>query len=89
MKDECKKLLEQLPDYLDEQESEEICRIIKAHLELCPTCQVYVDSVQKTIKLYQSMPKETVSSKMSARLMAALAQEYGRPDDPELRAASD
>ncbi|NJD17728.1 MAG: zf-HC2 domain-containing protein, partial [Gemmatimonadetes bacterium] len=50
----CQEVLDQLADYLDEDARAELCRQIEEHLTACHDCQVVVDSVKKTIVLYQS-----------------------------------
>src|SRR5437879_1355397 len=50
---ECAELLDQLADFLDEDARADLCREIDEHLRRCPSCQVYVDTIRKTIVLYQ------------------------------------
>ena len=83
---DCRELFEQVSDYLDEQEKAELCAQIELHLKACPTCKVYVDTVRKTIMLYQTPPQAPIPVTVSARLQAALSKEYG---SDEYRAASD
>ena len=83
---DCRELLDQVSEYLDEQEQAELCARIEQHLKACPTCKVYVDTVRKTIMLYQSSPQAPIPVTVSARLQAALSKEYGAGD---YRASSD
>jgi predicted anti-sigma-YlaC factor YlaD len=81
---DCNDVLQQLSDYLDEEAREELCRQIEGHLSQCHDCQVYVDTVKKTIVLYQSDRKIEVPVTVASRLETALAQEYrntSRPTD--------
>jgi anti-sigma factor RsiW len=71
-------MIEQLAEYLDDEARDELCRAIEEHLTRCPGCQVYVDSVRKTIVLYQADRHIEVPVAVSARLDHALAQEYKR-----------
>lgn len=78
---ECAELREQLGDYLDDDAVADLCREIERHLKRCPSCQVYVDSVRKTIVLYQMDDQSRrleVPVRVNARLRAALADEYAR-----------
>lgn len=78
----CNEVLEQLGDYLDEDARAELCRAIEEHLTRCHDCKIYVDSVKKTIVLYQSENTIEFPVVANARLQAALAREYrlnGRP----------
>ena len=78
---DCEKVLEQLSDFLDEDAREELCRTIEEHLSSCRDCKVYVDSVRKTIILYQNDKVIEVPVGANTRLQETMAREYrGRPD---------
>ena len=74
----CNEVLEQLGDYLDEDARAELCRAIEEHLHQCHNCQVYVDTVKKTITLYQADRAVEVPLHVGTRLSAAMAREYDR-----------
>lgn len=79
MKDiECDEVLEQLSEYIDEETRAELCEAIKEHLARCHDCQIKVDTVKKTIVLYQKNSSVELPLRATAKLSAALAQEYGR-----------
>ena len=52
-KHECRHLLGSLSDYIDGKAEAQICAEIERHLEGCENCRVVVDSLRKTIILYQ------------------------------------
>jgi predicted anti-sigma-YlaC factor YlaD len=68
----CKHLKSQLSEFLDGELDEAVCREIQEHLANCENCRVMVDTLRKTIVLYQIAPRETVPSKMHARLVEVL-----------------
>lgn len=74
---DCNEVLEQLADFLDEDAREELCRAIEAHLKHCRNCQVEVDSVKKTIFLYQADRHIRTPVAVSASLQAVLTRAYG------------
>jgi predicted anti-sigma-YlaC factor YlaD len=74
--------LEQLSDYLDEDARAELCKAIEEHLHTCRECSFYVDTVKKTIVLYQADHKVEVPAKATALLQAALAAEYASNEKP-------
>ena len=74
----CNEVLEQLGDYLDEDARLELCRAIEQHLHQCHDCQVYVDTIKKTIVLYQADRSVELPVTASSKLVAALAREYAR-----------
>lgn len=81
---ECEELLQQLSEYLDEDAHAELCREIEGHLSRCAHCQVFVDTIKKTIVLYQVDDRSRrieVPVRANDRLRAVLASEYHR--DPE------
>jgi anti-sigma factor RsiW len=71
-----------LSDYIDQETLDEICREIEAHLAHCDGCRVEVDTVKKTIMLYQKGTAVEVPIRATAKLSAALAREYGRGRQP-------
>jgi predicted anti-sigma-YlaC factor YlaD len=81
MRMDCEKVLEQLSEFLDENAREELCRTIEAHLSQCRDCRVYVDSVRKTIILYQNDNAIELPVGANTRLEEAMAREYrSRPE---------
>ena len=72
----CDSVLEQLSDYLDEDARSELCQAIEEHMSTCRDCQVFVDTVKKTIVLYQAGSSIEMPIRTSAQLSAALANEY-------------
>jgi predicted anti-sigma-YlaC factor YlaD len=68
--------LEQLGEFLDEDARAELCREIQVHLDRCPDCRIYVDTVKKTIVLYQNGASPEMPVAANARLQTALAREY-------------
>lgn len=75
---DCNDVLGQLSDFLDEDAREELCRDIEAHLTRCRGCTVEVDTIKKTIVLYQAESGRSfeVPIRVTQRLEEALAKEY-------------
>jgi predicted anti-sigma-YlaC factor YlaD len=70
--------MEQLADYLDEDVRADLCRSVEEHLHHCNDCRYYVDTVKKTIVLYQADRRMEVPMKVTASLQLALAAEYAK-----------
>lgn len=70
----CRHLLGHLSDYVDgELEDQALCQEIEHHLEDCENCQVVVDTLKKTIKLYQTSTRKTeMPDEVRARLFQTL-----------------
>jgi predicted anti-sigma-YlaC factor YlaD len=73
---DCNEVLEQLSEFLDDGARADLCREIEQHLSRCRECRFYVDSVKKTIVLYQADREVDVPTAVSVRLQAAMASEY-------------
>ena len=48
----CRHLLAYLSDYVDGDLGEELCQEIERHLEGCDNCRIVIDTLRKTIYLY-------------------------------------
>lgn len=48
----CRHLLASLSDYVDGDLGEELCQEIERHLEGCDNCRIVIDTLRKTIYLY-------------------------------------
>jgi anti-sigma factor RsiW len=55
----CRKLLSTLGDYVDGELSPELCADLERHMKDCERCRVVVDTMRKTIELYQETGEET------------------------------
>ena len=73
---DCDEVLENLRDFLDEQERADLCHQIEEHLKHCHDCQVEVDTIKKTIVLYQADRRTEVPLTVSKALRAALSDVY-------------
>jgi anti-sigma factor (TIGR02949 family) len=49
----CNKLLYSLSEYIDGELDSEMCAQIERHLEGCDNCRIVIDSLRKTVYLYQ------------------------------------
>lgn len=55
---DCKKLLSSLGDYVDGDLSPQLCAELEKHMKGCRRCRVVVDTVKKTVELYQEIADE-------------------------------
>ena len=76
---DCSEVLEQLGDYLDKEARDEICQAIQAHLERCHDCRLEVNTLEKTIMLYQNDEPVDMPVTVRSSLQAALSREYEGP----------
>jgi anti-sigma factor (TIGR02949 family) len=70
---DCERLLGSLSDYVDGEASRELCKQIEQHLAGCQNCRVVVDTMRKTISLYQlSMDNAGIPTEVRERLYRTL-----------------
>lgn len=81
-KENCQQLLSYLSEFIDDElEDQQLCEEIEAHLDQCKDCQVVVDTMKKTITLYnQSADQIGLPSPVQRRLFQRLDLEEYLPD---------
>ena len=47
--DECKRFCDQLSEYLDKEVTEDECKLIEEHLDVCPPCSMVYESLKTTV----------------------------------------
>lgn len=57
---QCKDYIAKISDYVDGELSPELCASIERHMQHCENCRIVVDTMRKTIELYQVSSGETV-----------------------------
>lgn len=72
---DCQKLLEKLSVYVDGDASAEICHEVERHMATCDDCRVVIDTLHKTINLYQTLPAPDLPAGMQERLYISLGLE--------------
>lgn len=68
---DCKKVMNHICDSLGEDLNSPKCVDIKSHLENCPSCQKYFDSVDSTITFYKKYNVE-LDNEGHQRLLSVL-----------------
>jgi anti-sigma factor (TIGR02949 family) len=68
---ECRELFARLSEYLDGELSEATCAGVEDHLGDCPPCQVFLESLRRTVRLIETtktvpMPEEVRRSVRNA-----------------------
>jgi len=69
---ECQHLLGQLSDYVDGELERTICEEIERHLADCQNCRVVVDTLGKTVALYQTWGQAPIPGEVEERLYKVL-----------------
>jgi len=69
----CHDLMETLSDYVDGDLNPVLCEELERHLRECPNCRIVVNTLRKTIELYQKeTQEETLPSDVRERLFRRL-----------------
>ncbi len=68
----CKESLAHICAEMDEHIESQKCREIKKHLEACPNCAAYLDSLKKTVRLYREYPCPKLPRRCRKELLATL-----------------
>ena len=68
----CKSLLGSLSDYVDGTAKEEFCQELERHLSDCENCRIVVDTLKKTVHLYQSNTATALPVSVRKRLFKSL-----------------
>ena len=69
---DCRKIKEILPEYLDKNLREEVCKHLEAHLAECEDCRIFVKTVETTVVLYKHCPGSDVPEEVSIDLRQSL-----------------
>lgn len=79
----CKELLHSLSDYIDGELAPRLCAEIERHMAECGNCRIVVDTLRKTIFLYQQTASEyaTLPGEARERLFRALHIPYAGGHD--------
>jgi len=80
-KEQCQRLLGLLSDYVDGELEQAMCQEIERHLADCPNCRAVVDTLHKTVMLYQSLGQEPVPGDVQERLFKVLDLEDLKGED--------
>ena len=68
----CPDRIDQICMELGENIDSEVCRELRKHLEACPDCKTYVDSLRKTVHLYRDLPGVLPTQKATKALFKKL-----------------
>lgn len=69
----CEELLGNISDYVDGSLRQSLCQELEKHLADCPNCRVVVNTLKKTIELYQQPDEGLVPPSVKNRLFFRLS----------------
>ena len=71
---DCRSVIAELGNYLDEDCAADLRRHLEAHLEHCRSCRVLVDSTRKTIRLVTDSGSFEIPVDLSGKIMAKIRE---------------
>jgi anti-sigma factor RsiW len=57
---QCKQLLGSLSEYIDGELQADLCAQIESHLQDCDNCRIVVNTLRKTIEIYEQTSADSV-----------------------------
>ncbi len=72
----CEELLRALNDYIDDESVLAICEDFAEHLAGCNPCQVVVDNIRNTIRLYRAGESHPMPPEFQVRFRQVLREQW-------------
>jgi len=76
---DCLETINKICEELGEDINSPLCKEVEDHLKSCPRCCAQVDSIRKTVRLYQNVGKSDVPEAIDNRLWKVL--DLQKPED--------
>jgi RNA polymerase sigma-70 factor (ECF subfamily) len=80
---QCEELLAALNDYVDGELDLSICEPYRDHLQNCNPCQIVIDNIRQTIKLYKAEQQYALPAALHERLSRALREQWKGKQDAD------
>lgn len=74
---QCKDVLQELANYLDDDCAQAVRREIEEHMRHCRPCQVVVDTTRKTIRIMSGASAFELPATLSEKIMAKISHDKG------------
>ncbi len=73
MKHHTKKIIDELCNYLGQDLNHPMCKELLQHVQECPECRIYIDTIKMTVSLYrQKHESKPVPEKVTEQLFKKL-----------------
>lgn len=74
----CLKVLRRLSAYLDDELTTELCKQVRAHMGMCPRCEVFLNSLRQTISLCRHCEASPLSPSKKLQLRREIQKAISR-----------
>lgn len=73
MKKHGKKIIDELCHYLGQDLDQPMCKELMQHVEECPECRIYLDTIKMTVSLYrEAYHSQTIPQEAKEKLLKTL-----------------
>jgi RNA polymerase sigma-70 factor (ECF subfamily) len=70
----CREMFARLSEYMDGELPEDICDRIDTHMEDCPPCRGFLESLRRTVRFIRSSGAEELPEDLKRELLSAAAR---------------
>ncbi len=67
----CKELFARLSEYLDGELDPEFCSRLEGHIEDCPPCVAFLESLRRTVEAARDLPARELPEDLKKKLIEA------------------
>jgi len=78
---ECREIFSRLSEYLDGDLDPDVCSHLEAHMDDCPPCQAFLESLRRTVELTRDLPLPELPEELSRELVEAYRKMRASGDD--------
>ncbi len=68
---ECREIFARLSDYVDDELPRELCDGLERHLQDCPPCQAFLESLRRTVRWIEEVEAPPLPGDVRRRILAA------------------
>ena len=68
---QCKEIFARLSEYLDHELPQDLCERIEGHMDGCPPCQAFLESLARTVRLVEDQSTPTLPDDVRESVRAA------------------
>ena len=68
---DCREIFARLSEYLDGELESDICSQLEEHMDDCPPCQAFLETLRRTVAVTRDLPAQTLPDDMKDELLEA------------------
>jgi RNA polymerase sigma-70 factor (ECF subfamily) len=71
---ECREIFARLSEFLDGELDAAMCGAVEGHLDDCPPCRAFLESLRRTVAILEALPGRPVPADVRRQVLDALRQ---------------